>query len=198
MKTPQRMDTDHINRNKIDNRKNNLRICTASQKLMNRGLNKNNDYRIHNMGLKIKKTKNNLQWKETIGKNVVNAMKNGGAIKARKNTKTKISLSEVKIIQLIIKYSMTFRYVGNSKFWIQGKNRWYNPDFIDEENKIIIEVFGNYWHGSEKAKIADKERIETYKNKGYLPIIIWEHELKNTDENILERLEELKNEKVIN
>jgi len=34
--------TDHINRNKLDNRKSNLRNATGSQNGINRGLNKNN------------------------------------------------------------------------------------------------------------------------------------------------------------
>jgi len=34
-KTPQGMDTDHINRNKLDNRKINLRSCTRSMNLYN-------------------------------------------------------------------------------------------------------------------------------------------------------------------
>ena len=40
--TPKGMDTDHVNGNKLDNRRNNLRVSNRSQNVANNGLRKNN------------------------------------------------------------------------------------------------------------------------------------------------------------
>lgn len=72
-----------------------------------------------------------------------------------------------------------YEYVGNYKFWIEGQN----PDFVDRENKKIIEVFGDYWHGKEftgkDPEKNEKEKVENFKKHGYRTLIIWEHELSN-------------------
>lgn len=42
MKTPRGYQTDHINGDRLDNRRDNLRVCTASQNSINHIMNKNN------------------------------------------------------------------------------------------------------------------------------------------------------------
>ncbi len=63
-----------------------------------------------------------------------------------------------------------FRYVGSGQVIINGLN----PDFINEEDKIIIELFGDYWHKGDDAT----RRIALFAEKGYKTLIVWEHQVK--------------------
>jgi len=78
------------------------------------------------------------------------------------------------VIDIIEKNNFSFKYVGNGTFWIDSS---FNPDFIDIDKKLIIEVFGDYWHNIPKARIRDKKRLKAYSDWGYRTLIIWEHEL---------------------
>ena len=76
------------------------------------------------------------------------------------------------------KFPNEYRYVGDGNFWIER----FNPDFINcNGKKIIIELFGDYWHSLVNATVRDKERIATYQKYGYQTLIIHEKELKNTE-----------------
>lgn len=84
---------------------------------------------------------------------------------------------EHKIIILCSKYRLPFVYTGDGRILIGYKN----PDFINEENKIIIEVFLDYF------KIRDYGSIEEYMYQrgkhfskyGYKTIFISEKEITN-------------------
>ena len=67
MKTPKGKDTDHINHNRLDNRKRNLRICTRSQSNMNRIRNKNRVHKSKYKGVVISITR----YKKSIYRSIV-------------------------------------------------------------------------------------------------------------------------------
>ena len=69
-KTPKGMETDHVNRDKLDNRRNNLRSVTGTQNKMNTGLWKNNQSGFKGVSL----DKTNGKWKVQIcvnGENII-------------------------------------------------------------------------------------------------------------------------------
>jgi hypothetical protein len=86
---------------------------------------------------------------------------------------------EKRIINLINKYNLSYKYVGNGSFFIES----INPDFIDLEKKIAIEVFFSLFkvrnYGSIENYISERRKI--YERNNWKCIFI--------DENNLEKLE---------
>ena len=80
---------------------------------------------------------------------------------------------EAVLIEIIKENNLPFDYTGDAKFWICK----FNPDFLNKREKLIIEVFGDYWHNRIEVKIRDKKRLKIYSKYGYKTLIIWEHEL---------------------
>ena len=109
---------------------------------------------------------------------------------------------EKKVIEILKSISTNIKYVGDGKYWVLGTGK--NPDFIDEDRKLIIEVFGCYWHCCkkhfpdvvdrdliiEKQYNKDASRINKFKNLGYSVLIIWEHELK-CPERVLKKIKSM-------
>jgi G:T-mismatch repair DNA endonuclease (very short patch repair protein) len=99
----------------------------------------------------------------------INNFKDEGFLKKfLKGCRTKPNNHEKKLIDLFSKLDVDFDYVGDFKVWIGGKN----PDFINYNEKKIIEYFGLYWHKKE-----DEERTKHFEQFGYKTLIIWEYEL---------------------
>lgn len=124
-----------------------------------------------------KKTKEQLENMRINGKkNFLNPnyIKNwSSAVNSKPNKQESI------LIDFLSNNLFGWKYVGDFKVWIGGKN----PDFINEEKKKIIEFFGDYYH-SEKVKNKSErdqeiDRINHFKKYGYLCLVVWERELKN-------------------
>ncbi len=78
-----------------------------------------------------------------------------------------------------------WKYVGDGKFWIDGKN----PDFINYKKKVIIEFDGIYWH--KERKDQDKIRNSIYAMHGYLTLSINENDLALGYEHVKKKVGDL-------
>lgn len=93
------------------------------------------------------------------------------------------NILETNFISLIKRNNLPFKYVGDGSLWICGKN----PDFINEEKKTIIELFGDYWHEDED----EINRTTHFKSHGFNTIVVWESEIKNlSEEDIIKLIQE--------
>jgi very-short-patch-repair endonuclease len=84
-------------------------------------------------------------------------------------------------------FSGEWEFVGDGKLIIAGKN----PDFNHKVEKLLIELFGDYWHSEQVTRIPEDqhehERIQLFENEGYQTLVIWEHEL-DDEERLVERI----------
>jgi len=77
---------------------------------------------------------------------------------------------EKRIMELVKKYKLPYKYVGDGKVWIDGKN----PDFINvNHQKIIVEVYANWRH----PKNYENRRAKFFAKYGYKVIFINEKDL---------------------
>jgi very-short-patch-repair endonuclease len=80
---------------------------------------------------------------------------------------------ELKLIDIINRHALPFKYVGNWELIVGGKC----PDFLNTTGKRqLIELFGNYWH-TIKARETAEERVDHLRKHGFETLILWEKEL---------------------
>lgn len=96
--------------------------------------------------------------------------------------------------------------VLNNKETIRLGRRWFFPDIIIN-NKVIVEYFGNYWHGNPlhyevddivNHKVTagqvwekDKKRIDTLTEMGYTVLVVWSSDEYWVDRRLIEHIKEL-------
>jgi len=66
----------------------------------------------------------------------------------------------------------SFSYTGNGSFKIDNLK----PDFISKTRKVVVEVYGDYWHKDEPLHKTVR-RISRFERNGWRVVIIWEHEI---------------------
>ena len=102
----------------------------------------------------------------------------------------KPSSYEKKISDLCIENNLPFIYTGNGTFLIGSKN----PDFINKEKRIAIEVFNNYHKIQEYGSVENyiKVRGKYFAQYGYNTIFIREEEIthKNWENICLNKIQE--------
>jgi len=90
-------------------------------------------------------------------------------------------------IDLIKDNNLPLKYVGDGSHMVGIKN----PDFISNDGKHVIEIFGDYYHDESKRDIPFSRTYygikKYYEDKGYKILIIWEHELSQI-ENVLNKI----------
>lgn len=106
-------------------------------------------------------------------------------LRHRQKIPTHHTSPERKFEEICEKYNLPFRYVGDGQLWI-GKEHL-NPDFIENNGKkIIVEIFGDYWHSplinpNLPERATFKYRKECYKKHGFKAYFLWESDLKRPD-----------------
>lgn len=86
-------------------------------------------------------------------------------------------------MEICHKYNLPFHYVGDGSFWIGD----INPDFVEcNGKKIVIEIFGDYWHSpllnpNMREKRTYNYRKKTLKKYGWRLIVFWESDMKRKD-----------------
>lgn len=117
----------------------------------------------------------------------------------------KMSSLEVKFNIICVKLNIPFEFVGNGKFFIDKKN----PDFINKDKKIVVEVF----YKKHKCLISSKnkfgigydwtklekyitERTEIFSKNGWNPLFFDETQV--NEKNIMNILGGLKSETATN
>lgn len=81
---------------------------------------------------------------------------------------------ENKIIKICEKFGLPYDFIGNGALIIGG----FNPDFVNTgDKKLIIEVFGGYWHNRVGWTTRDRHRLKTFSDNGYKTLVLWENQL---------------------
>lgn len=100
------------------------------------------------------------------------------------------TVAEKIVFAELVRRGITFffaPYWGDMPF-TEGEYERFRPDFLLPEYRIIIEVFGSYWHTREESAEQDALRAQMYEASGYKHYVLWDWEI---FENVVECLDNI-------
>jgi hypothetical protein len=78
---------------------------------------------------------------------------------------------EQRFQEIVDRFSLPYAYCGAGDFIRSGKC----PDFIRNDGKQVVEIFGSYWHEPDE----ERERIRFWKDQGIDCLVLWDRDLKD-------------------
>lgn len=136
--------------------------------------------------------------KDLRSKCMKNSWKTGKITK--NNYSSNHSHLEKELLNLLKEIDPSFK----EKITLKIDNRWFFPDIINLNKKLIVEFYGDYWHCNPNIykkhddfnfglKVKDiwnhdNERIGKFKREGYKVIIIWETNFKENKEQVINEI----------
>lgn len=166
----------------------------------NKGLTKETDERLREAGRKGSITNTGRKLSEKHKVNISKAMTirlenpeilRQHVLRTMRAAHVRPTKPEQRLIDIINKHELPFKYVGDGKVVIGGRC----PDFINcNGGKQIIEVFGEYWHSpllrrNMRASQGYEATVKAYAEYGFKTLILWETEMSN-EPLVLRRINE--------
>lgn len=102
---------------------------------------------------------------------------------------------ERKVIGIIEKYALPYKYTGDGTFIIGGLN----PDFVNiNGEKIALDVFGDYWHTikADRESYTQEGRRNILAKYGWQLIVLWEKDINSLPEGKIVDILEAKESKI--
>lgn len=104
---------------------------------------------------------------------------------AREATKAKPNNPEKKLATILDRFfPRQFRLNVSGKIVVNGRV----PDFVHAKKKVLVEMFGHYWHGEFTGvdeRKNEKARKAYFQKSGFNTAVIWENDLK--DEQLVKK-----------
>lgn len=89
-----------------------------------------------------------------------------------------------------------YKYTGDASFPIVTLTSRMYPDFVSVKgNNKVIEAFGDYYHcvknnSTNTKKNVEEKKVSDYKSVGYDCLVIWQSDLKESREKIIDKIRE--------